>query len=231
MLGKLHDTGRAERITPATRFPVHKSRLRLGYPNEDVALTRPPAKLPHREPIAMRDSQQAYDRIIRPIEDRMIRSIWRIVRHPQDAQDAMQDALLTIWKRWDRVTGHPQPQALVLKICIDAAYDLARRSVRNGRARRLSQLGDQQCDASRTPSEEVSGTEQHAEILRAIHRLSRRQAAATLMRVVQDQSYGQIAAALGCTEATARKHVARARDRLRVSLAHLDPTNARRDRS
>ena len=35
-----------------------------------------------------------------------------------------------------------------------------------------------------------------------------------------------IAAVLECTEATARKHVARSRGRLRVWLAHLDPKNA-----
>jgi len=44
----------------------------------------------------MNELQQAYDRIMRPIEDCMIRSIWRIVRNAQDAEDAMQDSLLTV---------------------------------------------------------------------------------------------------------------------------------------
>lgn len=176
----------------------------------------------------MNDVQRAYDRIIRPIEDRMIRSIWRIVRSPQDAEDAMQEALLTIWKRWDRVSKHPSPQALVLKICIDAAYDVTRRRIRDRRMVESSDVANEQPDSSRLPSDEMIRTEQHAEIISAIHRLSRRQAVATLMRVVQDQPYGQIAAVLGCTEATARKHVARGRDRLRVSLSHLDPTDTKR---
>ena len=177
----------------------------------------------------MNDQQAAYDRIIGPIEGRMIRSIWRIVRNPQDAEDVMQDALLTIWKRWDRVSKHPSPDALVLKICIDSAYDLTRHRIRDRRTLDLSEVGGEQSDSLHSPPAETIGTEQHAEIITAIHRLSRRQAMATLMRVVEDQPYRQIAAVMGCTEATARKHVARGRDRLRVLLAHLNPTNTERD--
>ena len=73
--------------------------------------------------------------------------------------------------------------------------------------------------------------EQYAEIVTAIHRLSRQQATAMLMRAVQGQPYEEIAAVLGCTEATARKHVARSRQRLRIWLAHLDPRNVSRGES
>jgi hypothetical protein len=65
-----------------------------------------------------------YDRIVRPIQDRMIRAIWRIV---QDAEDAMQNALAITRTRWERVRGHIRPQAQIMKICIDAAYDVLRR--------------------------------------------------------------------------------------------------------
>jgi len=176
----------------------------------------------------MSDAQQAYDRMVRPLEDRMIRSIWRIVRHPDDAEDAMQEALLTIWKRWDRLTKHPRPEALMLRICINAAYDVSRRRTRQRRAVELSGAAPDPPDSSGSPPQRMIGAERHAEILRAIHRLSRKQAVATLMRVVQGDSYEEIADVLGCTEATVRKHVARGRRRLRVALAHLAPTSTER---
>jgi Sigma-70 region 2 len=53
-----------------------------------------------------------YERFIEPIEDRMIRSVWRITRNAQDAEDAMQTALLVMWKRRDRVAGHAAPPAI-----------------------------------------------------------------------------------------------------------------------
>ncbi len=176
-------------------------------------------------PSEMSDFQQSYDRIIRPIEDRMIRSIWRIVRNPQDAEDAMQNALLIILRRWNRISRHATPQVLVLKICIDVAYDLTRRTIRNRQAVVLDESGGQPLGSMQTPSDEVMMGEQYAEIVTAIHRLSRQQATAILMRAVQGQTYEDIATALGCTEVTARKHVARARERLRIWLAHLDPRN------
>jgi RNA polymerase sigma factor (sigma-70 family) len=171
----------------------------------------------------MSDMQQAYDQIIGPIEDLMIRSIWRIVRNPHDAEDAMQDALLTMAKRWDRICKHASPQSLVLKICIDAAYDLTRRTLRKHRTVSLDESHGELTDSVQSPAEEAIAGEQHAEIVAAIHRLPRQQGTAMLMRAVQGQSYESIAAALGCTEATARKHVARSREKLRTWLAHLAP--------
>ncbi|MFI5455684.1 MAG: RNA polymerase sigma factor [Isosphaerales bacterium] len=57
----------------------------------------------------------------------------------------------------------------------------------------------------------------------AINRLSRRQAVAITLRVFEELPYQQIAAAMDCTEATARKHVERARGHLRVVLAKHEP--------
>ena len=56
----------------------------------------------------------------------------------------------------------------------------------------------------------------------AIARLPANQATAIVMRCVQSESYEVIALALRCGTATARKHVARGRERLARSLRHLD---------
>ena len=42
----------------------------------------------------MNDRQQEYERLIAPIEARMMRAVWRISRDPNDAEDAFQEALL-----------------------------------------------------------------------------------------------------------------------------------------
>jgi RNA polymerase sigma factor (sigma-70 family) len=61
------------------------------------------------------------------------------------------------------------------------------------------------------------------EVLKAIARLPKKQAAAVLMRIVQDQPYEIIAKALGCSEVTARIQVSRGRTRLSHWLSHLRP--------
>ena len=64
---------------------------------------------------------------IAPMEARMMRSIWRIVRNADLAEDTLQDALAVIWKKRHQVRRHPNPPALILKICLNAAYDSLRR--------------------------------------------------------------------------------------------------------
>ena len=47
--------------------------------------------------------QRLYERLIQPIESQMIRTIWRIIRDPDEAEDVLQDTLGIIWKRLDRI--------------------------------------------------------------------------------------------------------------------------------
>lgn len=63
----------------------------------------------------MNDRQPEYQRLLAPIEDQMMRAVWRVVRDPSDTEDAFQEALLRIWKRWDRICTHPNPHALILQ--------------------------------------------------------------------------------------------------------------------
>lgn len=165
---------------------------------------------------------EAYEAIIRPIEARMIRSIWRIVRNRTDAEDAMQDALATVWTRWDRVSRHPNAQALVLKICIDAAYDLRRRRMRCGEGRPKRESLHDPPDRMPVPDALAETAEQSEIVVNVIRQLSRQQATAALMRIVEGLPYSAIASAMGTTESTARKHVARARARLRSAFPEFN---------
>jgi RNA polymerase sigma-70 factor (ECF subfamily) len=171
----------------------------------------------------MNDRQRDYQRLIAPIEDRMMRAVWRICGDPSDAEDALQEALLAVWKRWDRITAHPNPQALVLHICVNAAHDVLRRGVRQGKWIATGELPENIPDSSSSAIQNISSAERRAQVLRAIGQLSKNQGRAILMHAVEDIPYCDIAAAMACREATVRKHVARARTRLRSLLSHLMP--------
>lgn len=188
-----------------------------------------------KEESALTDRDFSYDRFIRPNEGQMTRVVWRIVRNPEDAEDTLQDALSTIWKKRRLVCGHPNPRALILKICINAAYDMLRKRRRRRKHEKSStlHLHSQQEDkpdlanpvtASHTSAlDQLVQEETEGEILEAIGRLPRKQAVAVLMRIVKEQPYEVIAQAMGCSESTVRIHVARGRARLNNWLAHLNP--------
>jgi RNA polymerase sigma factor (sigma-70 family) len=171
----------------------------------------------------MDDKHFDYKSLIEPIEDKMIQSVWRIVRDPYDFDDAFQKALSTVWKRLSRIRRHPNPQALILRVCVNAAYDVLRRQARLRRREELRAVPEDFPDPTLSADVQVSNRQEQAEIMDAISRLPRKQAQATLMRFIDGLSYRDIAHALECGEATARTHVMRARKRLSKLLAHLAP--------
>ena len=204
-------------------FCVCKRTVSDGYRDEGIRVPVSQRRSARQGSIGLRNDGECYERLVLPVKDQMIRSIWRILHDPDDADDAFQDALTTIWKRLKRVRRHPNPRALILRICVDAAYDTLRRKLRRQRGEDLGPVPDHIPDPACSAVERLSWQEEQAEVRQAITRLSRRQAEALLMRVVQEQAYEDIAQVLGCSEANARTHVARARARLREMLTRFSP--------
>ena len=175
------------------------------------------------------DSQRSdYENLIRPVEDQLMRSVWRIVQNPDDAEDAFQDAVVRIWKRMAQIRRHANPHALILRISINAALTIVRK--RSRRARREEGTGrlDFQPDAGPDAAEALCEDERRREVARAIARLPEQQATAVTLRYLLEQPYRDVAETLGCAEPTARIHVSRGLARLSSLLAHLSPTQARR---
>jgi RNA polymerase sigma factor (sigma-70 family) len=164
-----------------------------------------------------------FETLIWPIQSQMLRSIWRITRNAEDAEDALQESLTTIWKRRAAIIRHPRPHAFVLRICVNCAFDALRARLRYGS--RETPLTD--AAAIRAKDCPVDGRLLHGElredIARALLRLPSRQATAVVMRHILELSYEEVGDALRCSEATARVHVNRACERLGRMLTHLAP--------
>jgi len=157
----------------------------------------------------------------------MIQILWRILRDANEADDALQCALTTLWRKWSTLRKHINPEALVLRICVDAAYDQLRKTSRQ--QRRNQPITEVPVAAD--PSQEAEQEETEREILQAIAALRGKQRTATYMRLIEGYSYEAIAATVNCGEPTARKHVARGRQRLQASLSHLAPRHRQASKS
>lgn len=179
----------------------------------------------------MDERQLAYERLIAPLETRMIRTIWGVVRDPEEAQDALQDALAAIWRRWDRLQTHPNPEALILRICINAAWDALRRRHRRLRWLAAENASIDPADPAPSALQAVTASETQVRVRRAIASLSRNQATAIVMHAVGNVPYDGVAAAMHCREVTVRTHVARARARLRALLSDLVPSGGAQEKT
>lgn len=167
------------------------------------------------------ESVDDFVRLIAPLERRMFETVWRVLRHPHDAEDALQSALQTLWRQRHRLASHPNPQALVSKVCADAALDEFRR--RRRRQESVTPFEDGLVTGRPDPADEAVRRERADCVMAAVARLSRNQATAIIMRFIQGESDEAIAAALGCGKATVREHLARGRERLSRLLIRLAP--------
>ena len=167
------------------------------------------------------DDRTIYDELIAPFEVTMMRSIWRVVRNPDLAEDSLQDALAVVWKKRFQIRLHPNPRSLILKICLNTAYDSLRKLKRMQRQTDLSQLGDTPAPLEHGADRDLEKREILEQVQMAICRLPRKRALAVMMRLIQEESYEAIAQALNCSEVTARIHISRGRAQLRKWLSPL----------
>lgn len=167
------------------------------------------------------DDKTIYDELIAPLEATMMRSIWRIVRNADVAEDSLQDALAVIWKKRFQIRLHPNPQALILKICVNAAYDSLRRLERLRRQTDLSRLDDVPAPQDHGADRDLEERELEEQVQQAIRRLPRKRALAVMMRLIHEESFEEIAQALDCSEVTVRIHISKGRAQLRKWLSPL----------
>ncbi len=169
----------------------------------------------------MNAAHSIYLELIAPVEERMKRTVARIVRDPEDAADTFQNALASIWKNLRKVHRHPNPHACILGICINASYDtLRKRSRLSKREIGMDAVPDLPSSGER-PDGVAAGREKERSILSAVACLPPKQALAVFLRLVEGESFQVIAEMIGCREATARSHVSKGRAALRETLASI----------
>jgi RNA polymerase sigma-70 factor (ECF subfamily) len=168
--------------------------------------------------VSAEQPDSSYDRFIAPVQSQMVKTIWNIVRDPDETEDCVQDVLLEVFSRLDRIEAHPNPTAFILRMSIHRAFNHLRRRRNRQRAHtRMSALVTTK-SAPSSPHEHCSQEEQKLWVLEVLSRLPRREAIAMTLHVVEDLPYPEVAEAMHCRESTARVLVARARKHLRAKL-------------
>lgn len=159
-----------------------------------------------------------YVTFVEPIRHRMVNSIWKIVRDPEDTDDVLQDVLLRVAQKVASIRKHPNPTALILRMCINLAIDSRRKT--GCRIRHLNPGASVERLRTKTPSpsDQILWQERQEQVLAAIHDLPPRQAESIILLAIEDFSYPEIAQAMGCRESTVRVLVSKARKRLKAAM-------------
>lgn len=139
------------------------------------------------------------------------RTVYLICRDRSMAEDIAQDAFVELYRHWRHISGYDRPGAWVRRVAIRMTV----RAMRHTSAR---------LDAERRFRAPEVPANHDDEVLRAIRTLSPRQQAAVVLFYFEDAPVAEIAELLGCSTATARVHLHRARVRLAelLSMAEVE---------
>ena len=137
-----------------------------------------------------------------------------VLRDPEDARDAAQEALAKVCVRLKQFRGESQFSTwlhrLVLNTCVDAAE--------RRQARVHEQLQDDMYSAEGDPAREAGISELRRELCDALAGVSPQQAQVVLLKDALGYSFEEIAEAAGMPVGTAKCHAHRGRARLSERL-------------
>jgi RNA polymerase sigma-70 factor (sigma-E family) len=132
------------------------------------------------------------------------------------AEDLLQDTLMRVATRWDRVAASDNPMAYVRRIL----YHELVTSWRRNRYRRVEVVSDQVPDRAET-SDPTTTVDRRILLRRALQRLTPRQRAVIVLRFYEDLTEADAAAALGCSVGTVKSQTNYALRRLRETAPEL----------
>ena len=164
--------------------------------------------------------REAFAELVRRHQDRLWRIALRTLANPEDAADAVQEALVSAYRSAAGYRGDAAVTTWLHRIVVNACLDLARRR----KVRPTSPLEGSAADER--PAPDLLGSRETAtEILAALRQLPIEQAAAIVLVDVEGYPVADVADILEVPVGTVKSRCARGRARLAEMLLHLDPRN------
>jgi RNA polymerase sigma-70 factor (ECF subfamily) len=163
--------------------------------------------------------RRAFDELVRLKRERVVRTAYQITGDMDDALDVAQGVFLKLWRGLERFDPRRRFDTWVYRITVNAAIDMLRSKGPRGTLQPLpDEPGPAPAPQEGTVEERIDRRRLQQAFLRLAGRLAPRQRAVFVLREIEGQGTGEIAAMLGVTESTVRNHLLQARRALRAGL-------------
>lgn len=152
----------------------------------------------------------SFEDFYREAKDPCYRAVLAAIGDSERATEALAEAMVRACARWDRLSGHPNPEAWLVLTAVNAHRSWLRRWKRGL--------------TFRSDAREPSDPEQRFDpvLLEALRGLSRRQREVVALRVLLDLSTQAVAEELGIAPGTVTAHLHRALGNLRRVLGSTE---------
>lgn len=169
---------------------------------------------------------EAFGELFARHRDRLWAVAVRTLSDPEDAADALQDAMISAFRRAASFRGESAVTTWLHRIVVNACLDRMRRRT----ARPEERVGDERLLdtlAAGVAADPAAGSELTIEVMSALRQLPHDQQVALVLVDMLDYPVADAAAVLGVAEGTVKSRCARGRARLLPRLAHLRPAGGR----
>src|SRR3954454_20626829 len=146
---------------------------------------------------------------------RCLRLAQRLLRHPEDAEEAVQEAMIRAWRARDDCRAPAARTAWLLQITRREAFRVAER---RSRVRDRERSEFQEGELVSLPECELDGVESKVSFDQALGLLQPHDRDLVRLRYAEDLTQEQVARRLDLPEGTAKVRLHRARERLRKAL-------------
>jgi RNA polymerase sigma-70 factor (sigma-E family) len=152
------------------------------------------------------------------VSDPLLRTAHLMTGDAREAEDLVQETLLRVARRWERVRSLDQPAGYARRVLVNLVlHDAARRA--RLRAELRPQDGAAET-ADESADQALRQVDDLAEFRWALALLPARQRAVLVLRYWADLPVAEVADLLGCAEPTVTSTASRAAARLAETLAH-----------
>lgn len=159
----------------------------------------------------------AFERIVQRHRNRLYAVALRTMRDPEDAADALQDALISAFRAAASFRAEAQVTTWLHRIVVNACLDRIRRK----QARPTSPLPEEGPGEPADPRDALGERDMSMVIQDALMKIPEDQRAAIVLVDVQGYSVADAASVLDIPEGTIKSRCARGRAKLAVILGHL----------
>jgi RNA polymerase sigma-70 factor (ECF subfamily) len=176
---------------------------------------------------AQRGDHQAFATLVADARPRALAVALKVLRNPDDAEDAVQDAFLKVWRYLGRFEGRASFSTWIHRIVMNASLDLLRRqSCRPETHVEADDSGERRTPEpahEETPERSLAEAQTGHIVRTALQVLSPSHRQALTLREFEDRSYEEIAEASRCPIGTVMSRLHHARRKLADELRAAEP--------
>lgn len=167
---------------------------------------------------AQRGDRFAFETLVERHQSRLFTLAGRVLGSRQDAEDAVQEALVRAWLALPRFRRDARFSTWLYRICLNAAHDV--------RARKRLRVAEEEPETA-DPRDHFAEHELSGQLQRALDKLDENYRVAVVLSDVLGCSYAEVAQLTGVPEGTVKSRIFRGRS----ELAQLLGTTGQRTES